>query len=91
MHSINFVTAHDGFTLADLVTYNEKKNEANGEDNNDGEDHNLSWNCGVEGRTSDATIQVKMCMVFKTHYNRRYSASTVNAQHEESTRSGQPK
>ena len=47
--SINFVTAHDGFTLADLVSYNEKHNEANGEDNRDGESHNRSWNCGAEG------------------------------------------
>ena len=51
--SINFVTAHDGFTLRDLVSYNEKHNEANGEDNNDGENHNRSWNCGVEGETDD--------------------------------------
>ena len=49
--SINFVTAHDGFTLADLVSYNDKHNEANGEDNKDGENHNRSWNCGVEGPT----------------------------------------
>ena len=48
--SINFVTAHDGFTLRDLVSYNEKHNEANGEDNSDGESHNRSWNCGAEGR-----------------------------------------
>ena len=54
--SINFVTAHDGFTLADLVSYNEKHNEANGEDNNDGESHNRSWNCGVEGPTDDPEI-----------------------------------
>jgi isoamylase len=54
--SINFVTAHDGFTLADLVSYNEKHNEANGEDNRDGENHNLSWNCGVEGPTTDPHI-----------------------------------
>ena len=47
--SINFVTAHDGFTLRDLVSYNEKHNDANGEDNNDGESNNSSWNCGVEG------------------------------------------
>jgi glycogen operon protein len=47
--SINFVTAHDGFTLRDLVSYNEKHNDANGEDNNDGESHNRSWNCGAEG------------------------------------------
>ena len=54
--SINFVTAHDGFTLADLVSYNEKHNEANGEGNRDGENHNLSWNCGVEGPTDDPAI-----------------------------------
>jgi isoamylase len=54
--SINFVTAHDGFTLADLVSYNEKHNEANGEGNNDGESHNRSWNCGVEGPTDDAAV-----------------------------------
>ena len=54
--SINFVTAHDGFTLQDLTSYNEKHNEANGEDNRDGENNNLSWNCGVEGQTDDRTI-----------------------------------
>ncbi len=54
--SINFVTAHDGFTLRDLVSYNEKHNEANGEDNNDGESHNRSWNCGAEGQTDDAQV-----------------------------------
>jgi len=54
--SINFITAHDGFTLADLVAYNEKHNEANGEGNNDGESHNRSWNCGAEGATSDGNI-----------------------------------
>jgi glycogen operon protein len=54
--SINFVTAHDGFTLADLVSYNEKHNEANGEENRDGENNNLSWNCGVEGPTDDPAI-----------------------------------
>src|SRR6201998_515002 len=54
--SINFVTAHDGFTLHDLVSYNEKHNEANGEDNRDGESHNRSWNCGVEGPTDDPEI-----------------------------------
>ncbi|MHA0289698.1 glycogen debranching protein GlgX [Mycobacterium sp. C3-094] len=54
--SINFVIAHDGFTLRDLVSYNEKHNEANGEDNNDGESHNRSWNCGVEGPTDDPEI-----------------------------------
>jgi isoamylase len=56
--SINFVTAHDGFTLADLVAYNEKHNEANGEDNRDGTDDNRSWNCGVEGTTDDSDVQV---------------------------------
>jgi glycogen operon protein len=54
--SINFVIAHDGFTLNDLVSYNEKHNEANGEDNNDGESHNRSWNCGVEGPTDDPDV-----------------------------------
>jgi glycogen operon protein len=54
--SINFITAHDGFTLADLVSYNEKHNEANGENNADGENYNLSWNCGVEGTTDDRRI-----------------------------------
>lgn len=54
--SINFITAHDGFTLEDLVSYNEKHNEANGEDNMDGESHNRSWNCGAEGPTEDPTI-----------------------------------
>ncbi len=54
--SINFVTAHDGFTLEDLVSYNEKHNEANGEDNRDGESHNRSWNCGVEGPTEDVEV-----------------------------------
>ncbi|MBA4102914.1 MAG: glycogen debranching enzyme, partial [Arthrobacter sp.] len=54
--SINFVTAHDGFTLADLVSYNEKHNDANGEDNNDGESHNRSWNCGIEGPTDDPEV-----------------------------------
>ena len=54
--SINFVTAHDGFTLHDLVSYNDKHNEANGEEGRDGSDDNLSWNCGVEGPTDDADI-----------------------------------
>jgi glycogen operon protein len=54
--SVNFITAHDGFTLADLVSYNDKHNEANGEDNHDGHDHNVSWNCGVEGPTDDPAI-----------------------------------
>jgi isoamylase len=54
--SINFITAHDGFTLHDLVSYHEKRNEANGEGNRDGHDHNISWNCGVEGPTDDPNI-----------------------------------
>jgi glycogen operon protein len=54
--SINFVTAHDGFTMRDLVSYNDKHNDANGEGNNDGERHNRSWNCGVEGPTTDPQV-----------------------------------
>lgn len=54
--SINFITAHDGFTLRDLVSYNDKHNEANGEGGKDGESHNRSWNCGVEGETEDAGV-----------------------------------
>ncbi|PVE19016.1 glycogen debranching protein GlgX [Arthrobacter sp. Bz4] len=54
--SINFVTAHDGFTIRDLVSYNEKHNDANGEDNNDGETHNRSWNCGEEGPTDNPEV-----------------------------------
>jgi isoamylase len=54
--SINFITAHDGFTLNDLVSYNEKHNEANGEENHDGESNNRSWNCGVEGPTDDPEV-----------------------------------
>ncbi len=56
-HSINFVTCHDGFTLADLVSYNDKHNLANGEGNRDGANDNASWNCGVEGPTRDPSIQ----------------------------------
>ncbi|KAJ6408035.1 hypothetical protein OIU84_011360 [Salix udensis] len=56
-NSINFVCAHDGFTLADLVTYNEKHNLANGEDNNDGENHNNSWNCGQEGEFVSISVK----------------------------------
>ena len=54
--SVNFITCHDGFTLRDMVTYERKRNEANGEDNRDGADWNDSWNCGVEGETSDLAI-----------------------------------
>jgi isoamylase len=57
--SINFVTAHDGFTLNDLVSYNEKHNEANGEENRDGESHNRSWNLGAEGPTDDPEVNAK--------------------------------
>ncbi len=55
-HSVNFITAHDGFTLRDLVTYSEKHNAENGEENRDGSDHNLSWNCGIEGETDDESV-----------------------------------
>ncbi|MEU8604182.1 glycogen debranching protein GlgX [Streptomyces parvulus] len=54
--SVNFVTAHDGFTLRDLVSYNDKHNDANGEGNRDGESHNRSWNCGAEGETDDPAV-----------------------------------
>jgi glycogen operon protein len=67
--SINFITAHDGFTLRDLVSYNDKHNEANKEDNRDGESHNRSWNCGVEGPTDDkeiATLRAKQQRNFLT-------------------------
>ncbi|MCC6694665.1 MAG: glycogen debranching protein GlgX [Candidatus Hydrogenedentes bacterium] len=56
LHSINFITAHDGFTLRDLVSFNKKHNELNGEDNRDGLDENFSWNCGVEGETSKPDV-----------------------------------
>ena len=55
--SVNFVTCHDGFTLNDLVSYNDKHNDANGEDNRDGANDNLSWNCGVEGPTDDPDVE----------------------------------
>jgi glycogen operon protein len=55
-HSVNFVTCHDGFTLWDLVSYNKKHNEANGENNKDGWDENFSWNCGAEGPTDDPQV-----------------------------------
>lgn len=55
--SVNFVTCHDGFTLNDLVSYNRKHNEANGEDNKDGTDYNLSWNCGIEGPGGDPAVE----------------------------------
>ena len=55
-HSVNFITCHDGFTLWDLVSYNQKHNDANGEGNRDGQDENFSWNCGAEGETTDADV-----------------------------------
>jgi glycogen operon protein len=55
--SVNFVTSHDGFVMQDLVSYDHKHNEANGENNQDGDNHNLSWNCGVEGPTDDAQVR----------------------------------
>jgi glycogen operon protein len=58
LHSINFVCCHDGFTLADLVSYNQKHNEANGEGNRDGNNANMSWNCGVEGPTDDPAVNL---------------------------------
>lgn len=57
-HSINFITSHDGFTLSDLVCYNDKHNNANGEGNRDGCNHNLSWNCGIEGPTRDTAVRM---------------------------------
>ena len=63
--SINFVTCHDGFTLNDLVSFNGKHNEANREENRDGSDNNLSWNCGVEGPTDDAEVERLRCRQMK--------------------------
>ena len=73
--SINFVTAHDGFTLHDLVSYNDKHNEANGEDNRDGADDNRSWNCGVEGGTDDATV-----LALRARQQRNFIASVLLSQ-----------
>ncbi|NUL48305.1 glycogen debranching protein GlgX [Cellulosimicrobium funkei] len=73
--SVNFVTAHDGFTLRDLVSYNEKHNEANGEDNNDGESHNSSWNCGEEGDSEDAEI-----LKLRAQQQRNYLATLMISQ-----------
>ncbi|TLM86955.1 glycogen debranching protein GlgX [Pseudarthrobacter sp. NamE5] len=73
--SINFVTAHDGFTLADLVSYNEKHNDANGEDNNDGESHNRSWNCGAEGPTDDPEV-----LSLRARQQRNFIASLLLSQ-----------
>jgi len=73
--SINFVTAHDGFTLRDLVSYNDKHNDANGEDNNDGESHNRSWNCGVEGPTDDPEV-----LTLRARQQRNYLATLLLSQ-----------
>lgn len=73
--SINFVTAHDGFTLRDLVSYNEKHNDANGEDNNDGESHNRSMNFGVEGPTDDATV-----LTMRSRQQRNFIATLLLSQ-----------
>jgi isoamylase len=73
--SINFITAHDGFTLRDLVSYNEKHNEANGEGNRDGESHNRSWNCGVEGPTDDPEVNA-----LRARQQRNFLATLVLSQ-----------
>jgi isoamylase len=73
--SINFVTAHDGFTLRDLVSYNDKHNQANGEDNNDGESHNRSWNCGVEGPTRRKAI-----LALRSRQQRNFLATLLLSQ-----------
>ncbi len=73
--SINFVTAHDGFTLRDLVSYNQKHNQANGEDNNDGESHNRSWNHGAEGPTDDPEI-----LTFRAREQRNLIATLLLSQ-----------
>ncbi len=73
--SINFITAHDGFTLADLVSYHEKRNEANGEDNQDGEDNNLSWNGGIEGPTDDPHVRA-----LRARQQRNFLASLMLSQ-----------
>jgi isoamylase len=66
-NSVNFITCHDGFTLADLVSYNQKHNEFNGEDNQDGSNDNNSWNCGVEGETSDPAVLALRRQMIKNH------------------------
>jgi glycogen operon protein len=73
--SVNFVTAHDGFTLNDLVSYNEKHNLENGEDNADGESHNRSWNCGVEGPTDDPEV-----LALRAQQRRNFLATLVFSQ-----------
>jgi glycogen operon protein len=73
--SINFITAHDGFTLNDLVSYNEKHNEANGENSQDGESHNRSWNCGVEGPTDDPEV-----LLLREKQRRNFLATLILSQ-----------
>ncbi|CDN11068.1 MAG: glycogen debranching protein GlgX [Richelia sp.] len=73
--SINFITAHDGFTLNDLVSYNQKHNEANGEDSRDGDNHNRSWNCGEEGETSDTSI-----LKLRKHQRRNFLVTLLLSQ-----------
>jgi isoamylase len=73
--SVNFVTAHDGFTLHDLVSYNEKHNEANLDENRDGESHNNSWNCGAEGPTDDAEVNA-----LRARQKRNFLASLILSQ-----------
>jgi glycogen operon protein len=73
--SVNFITAHDGFTLNDLVSYNDKHNEANGEDNRDGHDDNKSWNCGVEGDTDDPNV-----LALRRQQKRNYLATLLLSQ-----------
>ena len=73
--SVNYVVSHDGFTLADLVSYNERHNEANGEGNRDGHGHNHSWNCGVEGPSGDAAV-----VALRGRIRRAMLASTILAQ-----------
>jgi len=73
--SINFVTSHDGFSLHDLVSYNDKHNEANGDDNRDGDSHNLSWNCGHEGKTDDAQVNA-----LRERQKRNFMATLLSSQ-----------
>jgi glycogen operon protein len=73
--SVNFINAHDGFTLADLVSYNDRHNEANGENNQDGHGHNISWNCGAEGETDDPDI-----LALRARQKRNFLATLFLAQ-----------
>ncbi len=66
-NSVNFITCHDGFTLSDLVSYNDKHNEANGEDNRDGSNDNYSWNCGAEGETADPAVRALRARLVRNH------------------------